>query len=206
MEEMTVATKIEARRGTNDHSQDLAEQAEFSPNGDERRTVMEGEKNRGKKATSKARSSPRAKTKRKTKPATGSGPHSIPTSADAILREWEHVLKKLESVSVALTGAFEPMRVLKWTADALELGIPSQFEANKDLAESNFDALRKVLQADYAQSPKITIAVLDAAESTSSQSVLEATRERTSAERDKRVAEAAVSCQLIDSSRGRGGE
>jgi len=128
-----------------------------------------------------------------TKPATGSGPHQIPTSPDAILREWEHVLTKLEAVNVTLSGAFEPARVVAWTATVLELGFPTQFEANKDLADTKDkrDALAKVIQAEYGMMPRIAITLIDdAAQPASSQSLLEATRERTSAERDKRVAEA----------------
>jgi DNA polymerase-3 subunit gamma/tau len=126
------------------------------------------------------------------KPAAGSGPHAIPTTPDAVLREWEHVLGKLEAINVTLTGAFEPARVLAWTTDRLDLGFPAQFEINKDNAESKLDALRKVLHDEYAQSPKISITLIDSADlaSTPSRSILEATRERTSAERSKREAEA----------------
>jgi DNA polymerase-3 subunit gamma/tau len=123
-------------------------------------------------------------------PAAGSGPHTIPTTPDAILCEWEHVLGKLEAVNVTLSGAFEPARVQAWTATTLDLGFPSQFEANKEMAEGKLDALRSVLQAEYGMMPRITIALLDAGQPASAQSLLEATRERTFAERDKRVAEA----------------
>jgi DNA polymerase-3 subunit gamma/tau len=119
----------------------------------------------------------------------GSGPHTIPSTPEATLREWEHVLAKLEAVNVTLSGAFEPARVLAWNEDRVELGFPAQFEANKEMAETKVDALRKVLQEEYGHAPKITIALVSAAE-TPSRSVLEATRERTSAERSKREIEA----------------
>ena len=126
------------------------------------------------------------------KPASGSGPHAIPTRPDDVLREWEHVLGKLEAVNVTLSGAFEPARVLAWTTDRLELGFPAQFEANKELAETKLDALRGVLQVEYAQAPKISITVIEGEElaATPARSLLEATRERSAAERQKREAEA----------------
>jgi DNA polymerase-3 subunit gamma/tau len=123
------------------------------------------------------------------KAASGSGPHAIPNSPDAVLREWEFVLGKLEAVNVTLSGTFEPARVLAWTADRLDLGFPSEFEMNKDLAEARLDVLRKVLQDEFAQSPKISVALVEAG-AAPQRSVLEATRERTHAERSKREAEA----------------
>jgi DNA polymerase-3 subunit gamma/tau len=121
------------------------------------------------------------------KAASGSGPHQIPSSPAEILREWEHVLEKLSAVNITLSGAFEPARVLVWAADRLELGFPSQFEANKDMAEGKIEALRAVLEAEFAQKPKITIKLV---EESGGQSVLEATREKSHAERSKREAEA----------------
>ena len=126
------------------------------------------------------------------KAATGSGPHQIPANAADVLREWEHVLGKLESVNVTLSGAFEPARVLAWTADRLELGFPAQFETNKELAEGKLDALREVLAKEYAHAPKILIKLIEDAElaATPARSVLEATREKSTAERTKRESEA----------------
>jgi DNA polymerase-3 subunit gamma/tau len=124
--------------------------------------------------------------------ASGSGPHRIPSTPAEILREWEHVLGKLEAVHITLSGAFEPARVLAWTAERLELGFPAAFEANKDLAEGKLGALRDVVSAEYGHSPKISIRTIDDAElaATPARSVLEASREKSSAERSKREAEA----------------
>ncbi|MGE5180764.1 MAG: DNA polymerase III subunit gamma/tau, partial [Acidobacteriota bacterium] len=122
--------------------------------------------------------------------ASGSGPHAIPASPADVLREWEHVLGKLEAIHVTLPGAFEPARVLAWTADRLELGFPAQFEAIKERAESKLDTLREVLKSEFAQAPKITIKVIADAEATASRSILEATRDKSSAERSKRESEA----------------
>ncbi len=124
------------------------------------------------------------------KAATGSGPHTVPSSPAEILREWEHVLAKLEAVHPMLPGAFEPARVLAWTKDVLELGYPSQYEAIKDRAESKLDDLRGVLANEFAQKPKIMVKLIEDSESTNARSVLEATREKSNAERSKREAEA----------------
>ncbi len=123
------------------------------------------------------------------KAASGSGPHPIPSSPAEILREWEHVLEKLSTVNITLSGAFEPARVLAWSADRLELGFPSQFEANKDMAEGKVEALQAVLQAEFAQTPKISIKLIEESEG-NARSVLEASREKSTAERSKREAEA----------------
>jgi hypothetical protein len=122
----------------------------------------------------------------------GSGPHSIPSTPADVLREWEHILTKLETVNVTMTAAFEPARVLVWTTDRLELGFPAQFETNKELAEGKLDALREVLKSEFAQSPKIAIKLIDDTElaATPSRSVLEASREKSTAERSKRESEA----------------
>jgi DNA polymerase-3 subunit gamma/tau len=124
------------------------------------------------------------------KAASGSGPHSVPSSPAEVLREWEHVLEKLSAINITLSGAFEPARVLAWTADRLELGFPSQFEANKDMAEGKVEALREVLKAEFAQAPKVTVKLVEDSEGANARSVLEATREKTHAERTKREAEA----------------
>jgi DNA polymerase-3 subunit gamma/tau len=124
------------------------------------------------------------------KAASGSGPHSVPASPAEVLREWEHVLEKLSAVNITLSGAFEPARVLVWTTDRLDLGFPSQFEANKDMAEGKVEALRAVLGAEFAQQPKITIKLIEDTEAQNARSVLEATRENKNAERNKREAEA----------------
>ncbi|HUJ62209.1 MAG TPA: DNA polymerase III subunit gamma/tau [Kofleriaceae bacterium] len=124
--------------------------------------------------------------------ASGSGPHPIPTSEADVLREWEFVLGKLAAQNVTLAGAFEPARVMAWTPNRLELGFPAQFEANKELAETKdkLEALRGVLRAEFAQAPSILVKLIDEAAAPAARSVLEATRERSSAERSKREAEA----------------
>jgi hypothetical protein len=121
------------------------------------------------------------------KAATGSGPHAVPTSELEILREWERVLGMLD---VFLAGALEPARVLGWTPDRLELGFPSQFESNKDAAEGRLDSLRKVLHEAFGKTPQIAVKLIDAAQDTAARSVLEASREQASAERNRREAEA----------------
>ena len=124
------------------------------------------------------------------KAASGSGPHSVPSNQAEILREWEHVLEKLSAINITLSGAFEPARVLVWTADRLDLGFPSQFEANKEMAEGKIEALRGVLGTEFALQPKISIKLIEDTEAQNARSVLEATREKTHAERTKREAEA----------------
>ena len=121
------------------------------------------------------------------KAAAGSGPHAVPTSEAEILLEWERVLGMLD---VFLSGAFAPARVLGWTADRLELGFPSQFEANKELAEGKLDALRKVLHEAFGKTPQVAVKLIDAAQDTAARSVLEAAHEKQSAERNRREAEA----------------
>jgi DNA polymerase-3 subunit gamma/tau len=125
------------------------------------------------------------------KAAAGSGRHTIPTNANDVLKEWEHVLSKLSGRNVTVAGAFEPARVLAWTVDRLDLGFPAQFEANKDLAEAKdkLEALAAVLLDEYGHTPKISIKSVDDA-APAARSVLEASRERSTAERSKREAEA----------------
>jgi DNA polymerase-3 subunit gamma/tau len=125
------------------------------------------------------------------KAAAGSGRHALPTNANDVLKEWEHVLSKLSGRNVTISGAYEPARVLLWTAERLELGFPAHFEANKELAEAKekLEALAGVLLEEYGHTPKITIKSVDDA-APAARSVLEASRERSTAERSKRETEA----------------
>ena len=109
----------------------------------------------------------------------GSGPN---------LQTWERILAKLPGIH--LTMAFEPARVVEWTPEHLVLGFPSQFETNKELAESKdkLDALREVIKAELGQTPKITIKLIEGDDG--SRSLLEAQREKSSAEKSKREVEA----------------
>jgi len=86
--------------------------------------------------------------------------------------------------------AYEPARVIDWTPEHLVLGFPAQFETNKELAEDKdkLEALRKVVQDELGQSPKITIKLIEGDDG--SRSLLEAQREKSTAERGKREAEA----------------
>ena len=99
--------------------------------------------------------------------------------------------RRIEDRNPALIReVFEPARVLVWTADRLDLGFPSQFEANKEMAEGKIEALRGVLGTEFALQPKISIKLIEDTEAQNARSVLEATREKTHAERTKREAEA----------------
>jgi DNA polymerase-3 subunit gamma/tau len=132
--------------------------------------------------------------------ASGSAPHTIPTTSADVLKEWAHVLDKLAQKNITVAGAFEPARVLAWVADRLDLGFPSQFEANLEMAQSpeKLAALREVIEAEFAGEPRsgselrITIRLLEHHEVAAmpERSVLEASREKSAAERSKREAEA----------------
>ena len=106
------------------------------------------------------------------------------------MKTWELVLSKLPGMNLAM--AFEPARVIEWTPDHLVLGFPAQFETNKELAEGKdkLEALRKVLQDELGQSPKITIKLIESTDTSGARSLLEDQREKTTAERTKREAEA----------------
>jgi hypothetical protein len=136
--------------------------------------------------------------------AAGSGPHgaegaassiAIPSSPADMLRAWNDVLAALESLGkVSLFMPFQHARVLAWTADLLELGFPVNDHSLGEMARDNADELCTIVRGLGAglKHVKVAVRLLDAGESNtiSARSVLETTRERTSAERSKREAEA----------------
>ncbi|MBA3395591.1 MAG: DNA polymerase III subunit gamma/tau [Deltaproteobacteria bacterium] len=119
---------------------------------------------------------------------------AIPTTTPEVIAAWDFLLDRVEKVSITLRGAYEPARVLKWTRDALDLGYPPQFEMVAEVAEAKekTDLLRRVVQDHFGHAPKVSVRTLAEAEvdSNPARSVLEATRERSTAERTKREAEA----------------
>ena len=132
--------------------------------------------------------------------ASGSGPNAptiaVPTSQQEALAAWAKVIDYLEvQRKISLRGYFEFARVLKWTATDIELGFAADDDsrwAGENAAEqANIAELRTVL-ADLGHKVKVTVRMLDVAESkgTQARSLIEATRETSSAERQKREQEA----------------
>ncbi|TMQ21301.1 MAG: DNA polymerase III subunit gamma/tau [Deltaproteobacteria bacterium] len=135
--------------------------------------------------------------------ASGSGPHdpsdaprfAIPADPGDALRMWNEVLDELEAQrKVSLAALYHHARVLRWTAELLELGFPEEAHSMGEMARDQADELRTVLRglAPGFKLIKVTVRLLDSGESkaTDARSVVETTRERTSAERHKREAEA----------------
>jgi hypothetical protein len=145
--------------------------------------------------------------------AAGSGPHDerragpggpdgtaakaleIPGDPEAALRAWNTVLEQLDAArKVSLSALFHHARVLTWTASQLELGFPLDDHSMGDMAKDRTDELAAVIRAlgPAQKNVKVSIRLLSATESqtTGPRSILETTRERTSAERTKREAEA----------------
>jgi hypothetical protein len=130
--------------------------------------------------------------------ASGSGPQKIPVPQNAAeaLAAWGQVIDYLETQrKISLRGYFEFARVLKWTATDLELGFAPDDDsrwAGENAAEQvNINELRGLL-ADLGHTVKVTVRMLDAAESTKmpARSIVESSRESKSAERTKREKEA----------------
>jgi DNA polymerase III subunit gamma/tau len=133
--------------------------------------------------------------------ASGSGPNdtpsiAVPTSSAEALTAWAKVIDYLEEQrKISLRGYFEFARVLKWTATELDLGFAADDDsrwAGENAAEqANINELRGLL-ADLGHKVKVTVRMLDAAESkgTNARSLVETTRETSSAERNKREHEA----------------
>ncbi|HLL22537.1 MAG TPA: DNA polymerase III subunit gamma/tau, partial [Kofleriaceae bacterium] len=131
--------------------------------------------------------------------ASGSGPkvvRALPSHPSDINAAWDVVLHAIERISITTHGAYEPARVLAWDKDRVELGYPPQFDMIAEVAEEKdkTDVLRKVLQETFGHSRdvKISVRTLSEAElqSIPARSVLEAKREKSTAERSKREAEA----------------
>jgi len=137
--------------------------------------------------------------------AAGSGPHdhaapavrslAVPVSAAEALRAWDDVLGELEALrKPALRSMFELARVMKWSPDLLELGFPVDVHAMGEMAKDKTEELRTILGTlgPALKHVRVAVRLLDAGESNTAgaRSILETTRERTSAERTKREAEA----------------
>jgi hypothetical protein len=135
--------------------------------------------------------------------ASGSGPHddqppaprfSIPAPAD-MLRAWNAVLDEVEQHRrQTLAELFRHARVLSWTAEQLELGFPVESHELGDMARDSADELRAILRTlgPELKNIKVAVRLLDAGESSTAgvRSLLEDSRERSSAERAKRETEA----------------
>jgi hypothetical protein len=120
---------------------------------------------------------------------------AIPASPADALRAWNEVLSELEGLrKLSLLGPFQHARVLSWTADLLELGFPVDVHSMGEMARDTTDDLRAIVRGlgPAQKNVRVAVKLLDASESTTAgaRSVLETTRERTSAERTKREAEA----------------
>jgi hypothetical protein len=140
--------------------------------------------------------------------ASGSGPHdpgapvepraaapviAIPGDAAEALRTW-HELLELEALRKPSLHGFQHARVLRWTSDLLELGFPVELHVIGEMARDTADELAAILRGlgPALRTLKVSVRLLDAGESNAAgaRSIVEATRERTSAEREKREVEA----------------
>jgi hypothetical protein len=120
---------------------------------------------------------------------------AVPASPTDALRAWNEVLSELEALrKLSLLGPFQHARVLSWTADLLELGFPVDVHSMGEMARDHADDLRAIVRGlgPAQKNVRVAVKLLDASESTTAgaRSVLETTRERTSAERSKRETEA----------------
>jgi DNA polymerase III subunit gamma/tau len=135
--------------------------------------------------------------------ASGSGPHdetppAISAAPADVLRAWNDVLGELERRrKFSLLGPYQHARVMKWTAEEIDLGFPVDVHSMGEMAgeRQHVDELRAILRelgGSELGHVKLTVRLLDATESGQGQarSVLEATREKSVAERHKREAEA----------------
>jgi DNA polymerase-3 subunit gamma/tau len=130
--------------------------------------------------------------------ASGSGPQKIalPTNSAEALQAWAKVIDYLETQrKISLRGYFEFARVLKWTASELDLGFAadddSRWAGENASEQANINELRALL-ADLGHTVKVSVRMLDAAESKDlpARSIVESSRENKSAERSKREKEA----------------
>jgi len=120
---------------------------------------------------------------------------AVPANPADALRAWNAVLEELEALrKFSLLGPFQHARVMTWTADLLELGFPVDVHSMGDMAKDNVEELRAILRTlgPAQKNVRVAVRLLDASESSTAgaRSILETTRERTSAERTKREAEA----------------
>ena len=120
---------------------------------------------------------------------------AIPASPAEALRAWNTVLEELEALrKFSLLGPFQHARVMTWTPELLELGFPVDVHSMGDMAKDSVEELRAILRTlgPAQKSVRVIVRLLDEGESktTGARSILETTRERTSAERSRREAEA----------------
>ena len=140
--------------------------------------------------------------------ASGSGPNdekppaaakaiTTPTTATEALAAWNVVLEQLETMKkFSLSGPFSHARVMKWTVDQIELGFPVEVHAMGEMA-ADTDKLAEMRAIVRELGPelkniKLAVRLLDERESASAgaRSMLETTRDKSSAERTRREAEA----------------
>jgi RNase H-fold protein (predicted Holliday junction resolvase) len=142
--------------------------------------------------------------------ATGSGPHddaaktapaktsiAIPANAAEALAAWNLVLDELETLKkFSLSGPFSHARVMKWTFDTIELGFPIDVHAMGEMA-ADADKLLEMRTIVRELGPelkniKLAVRLLDERESASAgaRSLLETTRDKSTAEKSRREAEA----------------
>ncbi|MGE0396102.1 MAG: DNA polymerase III subunit gamma/tau [Kofleriaceae bacterium] len=132
--------------------------------------------------------------------ASGSGPHAdlaIPQNAAEALRAWDTVLRELQDrKKFSLAGPLEHARVIGWTGDVLELGFPVDVHAMGEMA-ADADKLTELRTLIREMGPaqkglRVVIRLLDERESAAmgARSVLETSREKSTAEKSKREAEA----------------
>jgi DNA polymerase III subunit gamma/tau len=131
--------------------------------------------------------------------ANGSGPTTEQlTAAPAdVLHAWNTVLGELETRrKFTLLGPFQHARVMKWSADLIELGFPLDVHSMGEMAseQKQLDELRAIIRELGSELAHVKVAVrmLDAAESAKGgvRSSLEDSRAKSTAERTKREAEA----------------
>jgi DNA polymerase-3 subunit gamma/tau len=129
--------------------------------------------------------------------AAGSGPNiPVPTNPAEALHAWAQVIDYLEAQrKISLRGYMEFARVLKWTASDLDLGFADDHDskwAGENASEKpNLDEIKTILET-LGHKVKVTVRMLDAAETKAlpTRSIIESTREKSYAERNKRESEA----------------
>jgi len=132
--------------------------------------------------------------------ASGSGPHvdlPIPQNAADALRAWDCVIELLENrKKISLANALRLARVMSWTPDQLELGFPVDVHAMGEIA-ADTDKLTELRTIIREMGPaqkgiRVVVRLLDERESASmgARSMLETSREKSTAEKTKREAEA----------------
>ena len=133
--------------------------------------------------------------------ASGSGPHApvmtVPANQAEALRSWNIVLDELENrKKFSLAGPLRHARVMRWSADALDLGFPVDVHAMGEMANEphKLEELRGILRdlGPTLASCRPSVRMLDAKESNDAgaRSLIEMTRDRSASERQKREAEA----------------